>query len=55
MNVQTHMREEYNTKDARGRESSWGASHISVELWELKGLHDLDSLKHKEQMHTMGH
>lgn len=46
---------EYNTQDVRGKESSWGANHTSVELWELKGLGDLDSLEHKEQMHIMGH
>lgn len=32
-----------------------GASHIAVELRELMGLRDLDSPKHKKQMHTMGH
>lgn len=39
----------------RCRECPRGAGHISVELLELMGLGDLDSLKHKQQMHTMGH
>ncbi len=41
--------------DASFRESPRGVSHISVELLELMGLCDLDSLKHNKQVHTMEH
>lgn len=50
-----HVKLEYNTWNARVRESPRGASHVSVELQELMGLCDLDSSKHNKTMHTIGH